>query len=70
MNQQDITLTLNGQPQTFRGSQLSALLAEHTRATQSFAVAVNGRFVPRTAYNSTTLGDGDRVEILIPMQGG
>lgn len=34
------------------------------------AVAVNLDFVPRTAYATTTLQPGDRVEIVTPRQGG
>ena len=34
------------------------------------AVAVNGAVVPRTAWDATPLGPGDRVEILTAVQGG
>lgn len=35
-----------------------------------FAVAINNKLVPRVNYQSYTLKDGDRVDIIIPMQGG
>lgn len=34
------------------------------------ATAVNGEFVALDARSSTRLTDGDRIEILAPMQGG
>jgi len=41
---------------------------EHIRGT--FAVAVNNSFVPTGAYQSTPLNQGDRIDIITPMQGG
>ena len=34
------------------------------------AVAIDGDVVPRSAWASTTLSDGDRVEVLVAVQGG
>ncbi len=34
------------------------------------ATALNSRFVPVSARSSTPLADGDRIEIIAPMQGG
>lgn len=34
------------------------------------AVAVNGEVVPRTAWATTVIGTGDRVEVLTATQGG
>jgi sulfur carrier protein len=31
---------------------------------------VNGKFVPKTARAKATLAEGDRLEVLAPMQGG
>lgn len=36
----------------------------------TYAIAVNEQFVPRAHYASTQLNEGDRIEILSPMQGG
>ena len=36
----------------------------------ALATALNGRFVPATARTETRLQDGDRIEVLAPMQGG
>ena len=37
---------------------------------RKIATAVNGRFVAATARSRTALADGDRVEVVAPMQGG
>jgi len=34
------------------------------------ATAVNGEFVPTAARQTARLAEGDRVEVLAPMQGG
>ncbi|NVJ68574.1 MAG: sulfur carrier protein ThiS [Gammaproteobacteria bacterium] len=36
----------------------------------NFAVAVNMEFVPRSIYSEILLRENDRVEIVLPMQGG
>jgi len=38
--------------------------------TPPFAVAINTRFVPRSAYDQTRLQAGDRVEVITPVTGG
>jgi sulfur carrier protein len=37
---------------------------------RGLAVAVNGEVVPRSAWSQTTLGGGDRLEVLAAAQGG
>ena len=49
---------------------LSTLVKTHGNDEAAFAIAVNDTFIPRSDYESTILNDGDRVELLIPMQGG
>ena len=34
------------------------------------ATAVNGEFVPATSRQGARLAEGDRIEVLAPMQGG
>jgi len=34
------------------------------------ATALNGEFLPKAARATTDLSDGDRLEVLAPMQGG
>lgn len=48
---------------------LTAVVEKHTTGN-AFAVAINEIFVPKTQYADTAINDGDRIEILAPMQGG
>lgn len=36
----------------------------------AFAIAINSTFVPRSSYSNTLLKNGDRIDLVIPMQGG
>jgi sulfur carrier protein len=46
-------------------------LLDHLRVKRLYtAVALNREIAPRSAYASTELRDGDRVEIVRPMGGG
>ncbi len=35
-----------------------------------FAIAINHQFVPRGVYQSTLLNENDRIDMIVPMQGG
>ena len=48
---------------------LSELLSLHSKIDGAFAVAVNHTFVPKHAYD-TNIHEHDRIDVLIPMQGG
>ncbi len=52
------------------GETLSVALTELGFTSPAIATAVNGGFVPREARNTTILSDGDKLEVLAPMQGG
>jgi sulfur carrier protein len=66
-----MTLLINDQPHAFDTlPNLQALLEQLDYQPNQFAVAVNETFVPRGQYHETTLKDGDRIEIVAPMQGG
>jgi len=43
---------------------------QYSDARQPFAVAVNQQFIPRSAYDTTILKAGDRIEIVHPVTGG
>lgn len=62
-------LTINGAPKTVEATSLAALLNE-LGYSGTVATAVNEAFVPGPARAGHRLRDGDRVEILAPMQGG
>lgn len=49
---------------------LAAALEALGYGGRKIATAVNGRFVAAPARPATTLTDGDRVEVVAPMQGG
>jgi sulfur carrier protein len=62
-------IILNGEPTEVSAPTLSAALAELGYEGE-VATAVNEAFVPMTARDTTTLSEGDRVEVLAPRQGG
>jgi len=69
--QVQMQITLNGQAHQL-GEQLS--LAELVRQVSDretgIAVAVNAAVVPRSAWPSTTVVDGDQVDVVTAVQGG
>ena len=66
-----ITVELNGEAKTVASNQnLEQAIVQWDLASQQFAIAVNENFVPQSLYANTLLQEGDRVELLVPMQGG
>lgn len=66
-----ITLQLNGENKTLKaGSSITDAINDWQLVDRSFAVAVNDEFIPKSAYADVSLIEGDRIELLIPMQGG
>lgn len=66
-----MTLTVNGETRTYDGPpNLAALLEALAFPPTGIAVARNEAFVPRSQYVTTPLTDGDRIEVVSPMQGG
>lgn len=49
---------------------LAAVLDSLGFGGRKIATAVNGRFVAAAARPATRLADGDRIEVVAPMQGG
>lgn len=64
-----MTITLNGEVLETSAATLADLLVEQARSGR-VATSVNEVFVPATLRADHALQDGDRVEILAPMQGG
>ncbi|MCA0941679.1 sulfur carrier protein ThiS [Yangia mangrovi] len=62
-------IVINGAPYEVSATTLAGLLQERGIAGR-VATAVNEEFVPAGLRASHPLRDGDRVEILAPMQGG
>jgi len=64
-----INILLNNQPLEIKPNSTLQELVEQ-RNQQQCAVAINENFVPKGLYQQTRLQEGDRIEILVPMQGG
>ena len=63
-------LQLNGETVESEASTLDAFLAEQGYADAVVATAVNGSFVAAPARLGMGLAEGDKIEVLAPMQGG
>lgn len=50
--------------------QLEEALQELGYADSTIATALNGEFVPKSLRARTALREGDRIDIVAPMQGG
>lgn len=68
-----MTVTVNGEPRPVPdGLSVEALLRHVGRdpAVPGVAVAVGDRVIRRSEWPATTVGEGDRVEIITASQGG
>jgi sulfur carrier protein len=68
-----MTISVNGEPRELSsGATVQTLVASLPAAPdgRGVAVAVGGEVVPRTAWSSTELSEGARVEVLAAVQGG
>ncbi len=67
-----IALTVNGAPREMEPGNLASLLERLAIDTsrRGLAVAVNGAVVRRADWPRHRLAEGDRVEIVRPLQGG
>ncbi|MEM7496527.1 MAG: sulfur carrier protein ThiS [Pseudomonadota bacterium] len=63
-------IILNGTETEVAATRLDAALAELGYAAGPFATAVNETFVHREQRAETALAEGDRVEVVAPLQGG
>ena len=68
-----MSLSVNGAPAPLPSpATVAALVADITEIERprGIAVALNGEVVPRSAWDTTHLRSGDRVEVLTAAQGG
>jgi sulfur carrier protein len=65
-----MTLLLNGEPRTVSATTLAEALRELGYDGKIVATAVNGSFVAARLRAGVALREGDRIEIVAPMQGG
>ena len=63
-------ILVNGASREIRAADLAGALQELGYGGTVVATAVNGEFVPTTERQTARLADGDRIEVLAPMQGG
>jgi sulfur carrier protein len=63
-------ILVNGVWRETAARELAATLEELGYGRGVVATAVNGEFVAAEARGRTALADGDRLEVLAPMQGG
>ena len=63
-------ILLNGAWREIAGVELAAALEELGYGERVVATALNGEFVAASARARTELAEGDRAEVLAPMQGG
>jgi len=65
-----IRIKVNGKERDVQEVSLEGILKELGFGEAKVATAVNGEFVPVTARAERRLQQGDRLEVLAPMQGG
>ncbi|OGV29897.1 MAG: thiamine biosynthesis protein ThiS [Legionellales bacterium RIFCSPHIGHO2_12_FULL_35_11] len=65
-----INIYFNDESHQVESQSLQEFLLHKNHIDSHFAIAINSLFIPRTAYKTTLLYDGDRVDMIVPMQGG
>ncbi|MFF0158331.1 sulfur carrier protein ThiS [Streptomyces sp. NPDC005263] len=66
-----MNVSVNGEPREVApGTALDTLVRSLTAAPSGVAAALNETVVPRARWSSTSLAEGDRVEVLTAVQGG
>ncbi len=66
-----MNVILNGTSLNLEGKvNIESFLEESGYENKIVAVAINGDFVPKSAYGTHMIGDNDAIEIVAPMQGG
>jgi sulfur carrier protein len=63
-------ITVNGEPRELAGTVDDLLDALGVEVRRGMAVAVDAEVVPRSAWSTTQVCDGARVEIVTAVQGG
>ena len=63
-------IQVNGAWRELRSGALAGALEELGYGDSVVTTALNGEFIARPAREGVALSDGDRLEVLAPMQGG
>ena len=71
MTTTQIRVTINGERVSVpAGSSLGVLVEDRAGRRAGVAAALNDDVVPRTAWDTTRVGEGDRIEVVTAVQGG
>lgn len=65
-----MTILLNGVETEVAATTLDQAIAELGYGDAKIATALNGDFVPKGRRSAMALTDGDRLEVIAPLQGG
>ena len=66
-----IKVSVNGEIKELEnGLNVSQMIEALEYKVKGFAVAINTTFVPIAKYQETTIKEGDKIDILAPVQGG
>ena len=66
-----IEIVVNGERKRIQhGLNVKDMIKAIEHKGEWFALALNGTFVALSDYETTLIGDNDRIEILAPVQGG
>lgn len=49
---------------------LQHVLEKNNYLATHIAIALNNQFIPRALLTNTLLNEGDRIDVIVPMQGG
>ena len=63
-------IRVNDEEVDIKADTISSLVSELGYDNKTIAIAKNEEFVPKGDYSSTKILDGDRFDIVAPMQGG
>ncbi len=63
-------ILVNGAWRETAAPDLATVLEEMGLGGAAVATALNGEFVPTSARDGARMAEGDRLEVLAPMQGG
>ena len=64
-------ISVNGKKETLlENLSVRALVEQLGYTKKGFAVAINMTFVPIAKYEETIINEGDKIDILAPVQGG
>ena len=67
----EITVSINGEKRALpKGCTINEMLLSLGFEGEWLGVAVNMTFVPKEAFETTTLKEGDEVDVLAPISGG